>query len=1147
MALKIITARSGYGKSRYVCDFILREAEKNPSKNYFVIVPDQFTMQTQMDFVTHSKNGGIMNIDVLSFSRLAHRIFEETGSSQRLVLDDTGKSLILRKIAESCKENMPIIGANMQKQGYIHEVKSAISEFMQYGVGEKELKLLKEHARAQKRKALFYKLEDLDYIYQEFLAYIKNHYITTEESMTLLSKELWKSEIIKDSTVVFDGFTGFTPVQLAVLKSLLHLTEELIITLTMDGREKSEPLFSFANETLEGLKKLATEEEISVIEEEIDFDITKGHNRFENSRALAHLEKNLFRYPLKTYEADKAQAVQIHSFSDSREEVRFVCRKIREIIRNSEDAYRDFAVIAADLSSYESELKEEFNRYEIPVFIDKTRAIVLNPFLEFLKAAIKIQVDNYSYDSVFTYLKTGMADFTEEEIDDFENYCLELNIRGRKAYEQVFARRSKEMKKWDEEKRRIEKRKELGEIVNDDQELDRYASLNQLSYLNNIRERFIKSLEGLSNKKLTVREHVVNLFYFLQKNQVEEKLQAYALSFENQDFVKQKEYQQVYGLVMELFDQMVELLDSEKMDCKELLAILEAGLDEIEVGSIPKSVDRVTVGDMERSRLKAVKHLFLIGANDGFIPKTASKGGIISDLDREFLKETEVALSPTPREQMSIQRYYLYLQLTKPSETLFLSYTHTDSMGNPVKASYLIGMILQLFPKAMKNEKETALDKIGNEYEMKETLASLFLKYAEGSITEEEKETLYVLKDMDIAFDEYLRRAFYVCRPESIEEKIAAILYGTNLYASISRMERFSACAYAHFVQYGLALQERAEYGLEARDLGSIFHATLEGFEKGLEEQGSSLMNFDEEQGNLLLDRVFEEACIKHSEALVYDSPTYLYNKKKMKDVMKRTVFTLMRHLKDGDFKPYQYEMGFKRVETVDDLKLEIKGRIDRLDCYEKDNKLYVKIIDYKSGNKDFSLASLYDGQQLQLVIYLGEAVQKLAKEYPNREVVPAAALYYRMTEPMVTVEKVMSDEAIAQEVFENLKMKGLLTTDRDALKAMDKKEHTKSDIIPLAYTKEGNFATYARVYEEEDLKMLYDFALLKVRNSAREIAKGNIEKNPYEKSGENSCTYCSFKNVCDFDMRNKGIVMRKATDLKNDEILMKIREEMKM
>lgn len=1116
MALQLITGRSGYGKSSYLCDYILEQSQKHPDKNYFVIVPDQFTMQTQMDFVSRSKNGGILNVDVLSFSRLAHRIFEETGCSKRLVLDDTGKSLILRKIAGDCKEQMPIIGANMQKQGYIHEVKSAISEFMQYKVGKEELKLLMDYAKQCNRNVLFYKLQDLQYIYEMFLEYIENHYITTEESMTLLSQELFSSYIIKDSVIVFDGFTGFTPVQEEVIESLLSLCEDVIITITMPSDENQSSLFSFATETVQSLKKLANKRNVNVQEKSISLE-----NRFKESPMLAHLEKNIFRYPLIPFsEGECSDSIKICSASDLKEELRMVCQEIHRLVRESGCAYRDIAVIAGDLSTYVSEVEEEFLRYQIPVYIDQKRGISLNPIIEFLKSALKIQIEDYSYLSVFNYLKTGMTDFTENEIDDLENYVLELNIRGRNTWGRVFAKRTREMKK-------------------------KENAIEELDYLNGLRKRLLASLDELENQKCKVRQHIISLYQFMVSNQVEEQIKKYIEQFRENDFVRQKEYEQIYGLIMDLFDQLVELLGEEEISTEELYHILEAGFQELELGSIPRSVDRVIVGDMERTRLKAVKHVFLVGANDGFIPKNTGKGGLISDLDREFLKETEVVLSPSPREQMNIQRYYLYLQLTKPSNTLHISYSNTDTQGNPLKPSYLIGMLQRLFPGCVRNREKNGINQIGNEFEVKEMLASLLIRYVENTIDQEGQESIYVLKELVPDFDDYLERAFYVYKPVSIEKSVAAILYGKKIFASISKMEKYAACAYAHFLQYGLSLKEREEYGMEERDMGSIFHATLEEFVKGLEEKGCSLVDFSQDLGETVLDTAFEKACLNYSDALVYENATFRYGMSRMKKIMHRTIFTLSKQLREGDFKPVAYEMGFQRVESVDDLELHLHGRIDRLDTYEENQKIYVKVIDYKSGDKDFDIVSFYEGQQLQLVVYLGEAIRKIEEQNPTKKVLPAAMLYYHLEDPYINLSEAESNEAISKKIFEALRMKGILTTDTNALSALDRNMGQKSSVIPLAYKKNGEFAASADVMEPEELKLLYEYALHSIRRMGKEIMDGHIEKNPYRMGQVDSCKYCHYQGVCNFDERKAGFNMRAASEKDSEVIMELIRNEM--
>lgn len=1172
MALQIITGGSGSGKSTYVCEQILKEGELHPEKKYFVIVPDQFTMQTQMDFVNKSSCGGIMNIDILSFSRLAHRIFEETGGSRKPVLDDTGKSLILRKIAGTMKDQVPVIGNNLNKQGYIHEVKSAVSEFMQYGIGEEQLEAMIEYAKS--RGALYYKLKDLQVLYRAFREYIRDHYITTEESMDILAKELYRSDLIVNSVVVFDGFTGFTPIQENVIGVLLEICDQVIVTVTTEQGEdrQNQELFAFADKTVSRLTKLAMERKIEIL----PVLRMQQKYRFAGREELSFLEKHILRYPLVSYKGKETQRIRISFHKDMSMEIRFLCRQIRRVLKESGCAYRDIAVIAGDLSAYESCIENEFRQYDLPFFMDKTRGIELNPFIEYIKSALSVLTDQFSYESVFHFLRSGLADFTWEEIDDLENYVLEMGICGRKAWSHAFAGRTRGMK-------------------------EREDGLEQLTYINALRERLIEQLHPLlygkeerettGNRTFTVNELVTRLYAFVVDNQIEEKLAGYAAYFEScfqneeqipnaetnakqiqndgikipvslqygQADARAKEYRQIYRLVMELLDQIIELIGTEKLSLKEFADILEAGFAEIEVGTIPKSVDRIIVGDIERTRLKQVKYLFFVGVNDGNIPQKTSKGGIISDIDREYLKGSEQELAPSPRDQMYIQQYYLYLNLTKPSEGLYLSYIGMDAEGAALRPSYLIGMMKKMFPECMPECGETQEDLyIGNMGEAKEVCTRLLLKYADQTITFSEQERLMQLlsflgkeKGNRDLLQHWIENAYYEKKDAVISRTAAGLLFGDTILSSISRMEKYASCAYSYFLEYGLSLKERQLYGFESKDMGTIFHGVMERFSEKLQENHVTWLDFSDEEGKRWVSESMEEVCIGYSDALLYENALNRYSMERMEKILQKCVFNISYQLGKGRFMPKEYEVAFQTVENLQELditltekdKIRLTGRIDRLDTYEKDDKIYVKVIDYKSGDKNFDLAAFYYGTQLQLVVYMREAMRHLEKENPGREAVGAAMLYYHMDDPIVEGNAGISKEAVNQKIKEALRMKGIINSDGEILEALDTSKTQKSDCVPLDYDSKGGLKATVNAYDKEQIRMLSDYASYSLKNMGVRIKKGEISKNPYISGSQDACAYCAYQDVCGFDEKLPG---HKKRNLKKDadmDYLEKIKE----
>ena len=1140
MSLRFYFGPSGSGKSHRIYEEIMQRAAQEPGRNFLIIVPDQFTMQTQKDLVMHSDRGGILNIDVLSFGRLSHRILEEVGTKEMPVLDDTGKSLVLQKIAADLKEQLPAMGSLLHKQGYIHEVKSAISEFMQYGISTQDMdKLI---ASAEKRGALAMKLRDLKTLYRGFQDYIRDHFITTEETLDVLRRSLVKSKILPDSVVVFDGFTGFTPIQNRLIQELMRVCEETIVTVTigeeedpyqMDGEQK---LFHLSKKTVADLVKLAAEAEVTRGE---DVFVKGGPNRFTEAPALCYLEQNLFRYQYEPY-TEKQCEIRMFEALSPREEVHQTALYIRKLIREEGLTYRDIAVVIGDLEGYASYVETEFGQLEIPCFLDRTRGIVLNPMIEYIKSALQLYIRDFSYDTVFHFLRSGMADISREEIDELENYVIRTGARGYRTYSRLFTRKTEEMQQGSGQE-------------------DTERAEETMERLNRIRQQFADTVEILHMApRAKAGEYVDHLYDFLEQNQVQQKLLNYQQQFEQEgDLAKAREYAQIYRLVMDLLDQIYELLGEEEISLQEFADILEAGFGEITVGTIPQNVDRIVVGDMERTRLKQVKVLFFLGVNDGNIPKNASKGGIISDMDREFLIESGTEMAPSPRQQMYIQRLYLYLNMTKPSERLYLSYAKVNSDGKGIRPSYLIDTVRKLFPQLAVEypQNRSRLEQIEGRQEGARYLAEELREYADGTLREEERQDFYLMyrayETDPEGRDRLTAAAFRRYKESGLSRIVARALYGRQLENSVSRLETYAACACRHFLQYGLSLQEREEFGFEVSDMGNVYHAVLENFAGKLAESGRTWWDFDENFATQAVKEAVEGYAATYGETVLYSSARNEYAITRMSRILTRTVLTLQQHLKQGSFQPDDYELSFRFAEDLDSIhvdlseeeKMHLQGRIDRIDVSEDAEHVYVKVIDYKSGNKKFDLAALYYGLQLQLVVYMNAAMELESRKHPDKEIVPAALLYYHIDDPTIETPVELTQEQINEEILTKLRMNGVVNSDPAVVERLDRFLQDKSKVIPVEKKKDGSFSARSGILSREELQVVSAYVDTKIRQIGREILDGKIAANPYEKGNEEACTYCAYKKVCGFDGSIPGYEKRQLEDLDQQTLMQRMQE----
>ncbi len=1137
MSLRFYFGPSGSGKSYQIYQEVIQRSMENPGQNFLIIVPDQFTMQTQKELVSMHERGGIMNIDVLSFGRLSHRILEEVGGAETLVLDDTGKSLVLQRVAASIKDKLPMLGAHLHKQGYIHEVKSAISEFMQYGIGTEDVSALISYA--EKRGALFYKLKDLEVLYRSFTEYIAGNFITKEEKLDVLRSALHKSKIISDSVIVFDGFTGFTPIQNRLIQELMKHACEVIVSVTigqgedpykLDGEQK---LFHLSKKTVQDLEKLAAQTE--VVRGRDVFVTGEVLPRFQNAKALQWLEQKLFRAGAEAF-TEEQDAVHVMDAPSLKEEIHQVGLQILKLVREDGYQYRDIAVISGNLDAYSAFVEETFSNMEIPCYIDRTRGITLNPMTQFIKSALELFLKDFSYEAVFHYLRSGMTVFSNEQVDRLENYILQTGIRGYKKWSQRFTAKTKDMGEGEDE----------------------------LLLLNEIRESFVTQVSCLKNTgHRTAAEYVDNLYDFITENDVQGKLQKWEIYFaEQQDLTRAKEYGQIYRLIMELLEQIYGLLGEEKISRQEFLDILEAGFGEIEVGTIPQNVDRVLVGDIERTRLKQVKALFFVGVNDGNIPKSTSKGGIISDVDREFLSGSGMELAPSPRQQMYIQRFYLYLNLTKPSQYLSLSYAKVSSEGKTLRPSYLIDVIQQLFPGVRVEQpwNKPVLEQIVTPREGLRYLAEGLREYAEegpARLSDEELYSLYTAyvqqEDCKKQTELLTQAAFLRYQESGLAKAVARALYGSYLMNSVSRLETYAACAYRHFLQYGLDLKEREEFSFEAVDMGNVFHGVLDEFSRRLEESEYTWLDFTPDFGQRSIRDAVENFAANYSQGVLYSSARNEYAITRMNRILLRTVNTLQNHLKKGEFVPEGHEISFHFADNMDSVnialteeeKMRLQGRIDRIDTAEDEEHVYVKVIDYKSGNKQFDLAAVYHGLQLQLVVYMNAALEIESKKHPDKEVIPAALLYYHVDDPLVEASGEPAPEEIGKQILQKLRMNGVVNEDSNIIEKLDRYMADKSDVIPVEKKKDGTFSARSSIMSREELQLISHYVNSKIRKIGQGMLSGDKKINPYEKGTMSACTYCSFKKVCGFDPAVPGYKKRSLEDMPQEEVLKKMKEEL--
>ncbi len=1115
MALQFLLGASGTGKTTYLYKKITELAAAHPDTTYYFIVPEQFTLATQKALVQCNPTGGIFNIDVLSLARLAHKVFEELGREQRKVLKDIGKSMVVKRVLSECREHLSLFAANAGQTGFVEEAKSLLSELFQYGIGEAELQEMLEENKDN--ELLHKKLSDVLLLVRKFKELLGEEYMTSEGIYDALADCIEDSKCMKNCVVVLEGFTGFTPSQYELLCKLLRLAKTVYVSVTITkeaayGVKKEHDLFSMSRNTVERLTKLAEEVRCEVLE-----PITAGETdyRHKETSALHHLWKQLFRYPVRVNKNPVEQEMVLYAGADAGTECRYAVTKILHLIQQENYRYQDIAVVVSDINQYGERMERELMDAGIPCFLDYKKNMSENTFAEYLKTVLRLAETGFTADGVLSYVKNSLSGWEKEKVFDLENYCLALGIKGWQFE-----------KEW---KRMYRTRTEVS-----------------LEELNGLRERLVAELKPLltafQDKNATVEDLTRALFYFLKEQGLEKRIKEKEEAFlEQGDRLRAREYAQVYRVVLELFDQLVELLGQEKIAPKEYRELVETGLREAKVGLIPSGSEQIVIGDMERTRLKEIKALFFLGVNDGKVPATSGSQGILSDKDRKELSGKRFELAPDPVTKMNNGQFYLYMNLTKPSEKLYLTYAAVGEDGKTIRTSYLIGKIKALFSELeIHTEYDSQAEALVQTDKGRLAFLHSLRQFAAGEAEEsfEELYRWYAVNMVQEEFNRLIRQAVMQAETEQLSPETARELYGNSIVGSVTRMEQYARCAFAHFLKYGLSLEERQEYRLQAPDIGNLYHDGLQRFGNELLSMGKKWQEISVEERNALVERCAKAAVEAYATDIFVSSAKNQYLTKQMERVLKKTLEILTVQLSGSDFSPEAFEKSFYHT----DRNLSLYGVVDRVDSCETENGKLIKIVDYKSGTRDFSLEELYYGLSMQLAVYMTAVL----REKENQGAVPAAMFFYHVDDPIVD-----KSDHTEMDVLKKQRVKGLVNSKQEIVRRLDHAfadaagglaASVKSVKIPVETDKEGQYKKSSKVVSDTMFSAISDYVYDKLKAESEEILSGAAEIAPYKCKKKTGCDFCVYASVCGFDKKS-GSTYRALKPMSDEEVLNILRE----
>lgn len=995
--------------------------------------------------------------------------------------------MLIYDILDDKKKDLLFLGKNMQN---VEIIGKTLTEFKKHNITEKKLQDAISNTEDKYLKA---KLEDVGTIYSEYEERIKEKFLDENDVLTILADNIKNTDMFDDSVILIDEFAGFTPQEFRVIEELMKVSEEINVTMCIDEISDNTNTSDIFYSNKQAVNRLINLAEINNVEIERAVFLDKPY-RFKNQE-LVHLEENIYANVYRQYKQN-VENIQLFLATNPYSEVEHIAEKIVEEVRENGYRYKDIGIITKNIETYSSLIKAIFSKYDIPVYIDEKKDLSQNILIKYIISLLDVFSKNWSYDSVISYIKTGFCDIEENEIYELENYAKKWGIKYSKWY------------------------KEDWNFGEEDKE--------KLERLNVARRKAIEPLLEFKEKcfKHTDARSITKAIYeFLIKNEIDKKLIQKANSQKEQNPELADEYETSFNTVINIFDEIVKVFGEEKIGYEKYASFLKISFSENGLGKIPAGVDQVTVGDVDRSRSHTVKIIFIVGLNDGSFPSVNNNEGFLNDSDRENLKKINVELAKTTLEALYNDNFNIYKAFTTSEEKLYLSYISADNDGASQKPSTLLLKIKKIFP----NLKETS-DIIQRQMSItnkKATFDELLLNirnYKDGKEIDEIWFEIYKIFEKDDEWNEKLENAVkaidFSNMPEKINAENVQKLYGNTLKTSVSRLEKYKSCPFSFYLRYGLKIEEKDTFKLESLDTGSFMHDVIDTFFERIQDLGLTVREMEDEKIKQIIDEIVDEKLNLPRNYIFISSAKFKNQTVKLRRLVLKAMKYIIATIKNSDFEVFGHEVEFGdgkkyppiQINLENGKKVEIVGKIDRVDIAKDEKGKYLRIIDYKSSIKDIDLNDVAYGLQLQLLTYL-DAITK------NEDAEAAGVLYFNLIEPIIKADRKKTEEELEDEVRKRFKMKGIVLADVKVVKMMDKKlESGYSDMLPIYLGKEEISQKLSSTATKEQFKALQKYIIKVIKDISKEILSGKIDIKPYYKNKKTPCEYCEYKGICQFD-----------------------------
>ncbi|MEQ3339527.1 helicase-exonuclease AddAB subunit AddB [Clostridium butyricum] len=1149
MSIRFIYGRAGIGKSTWCINSIAENIKKDDENKLILIVPEQYTFNTENRILKSIGESALLRTQVLSFKKMAHEVFEECGGRVKEIIKESGRNMLIHKVLNEKIESLEYFRKISREQGFYEIVSDVISEFKKYNVEVDSLRNIEESIQ---ESDLYNKIRELSIIYEAFNEEMNEGYIDGDDELTLLGKKLLENDIYTNSEVWIDEFSTFTPQQLEIIRLLARRCKRVNITLCMDNRDNSNgnqditDVFNTIKNTENKILKIMKENNISY-DKPINLNminVNEGYNRFKNSPELEHIEKYFFTYPFNSFNG-KCENVKLYKANNIYDEIERVAKSITALIRSGKYRYKDISVVCRNIDDYEKITSVIFKDYEIPYFLDKKLELLNNPLIILITSAFEILFKDWSYESVFKYLKTGLTGIENSYIDILENFVLEYGVKGYKWTVKEIISES-----WFNNNEELSEEKIFISEIMDEVRRPLLVFHNK-----------IKGKHKVSHICKAIYEFLIDIHAFERINEWIEKFDEIGLED------KVKEYSQVEESVIDILDQAVDVMGDKDLDSYDFFKILNSGFNNEEIGVIPVALDQVNIGDVARIKGRDVKALYIVGVNDGILPASKKEEGILSDNDRNILSDIGIELASNTRNKVFEEQFLLYTVLTISSDFLMISYPMADFEGKSLRPSIVISRIKKILPKLVEEsdlyDLSSYKDKLNKVISPIPTFNELILAMRkncdEENVEEYWREVYKWYKDSP-EYENKVENIFkgldYSNLKNHVNKNNLRELYANEdgkLMFSVSRLEKYAECPFSYFVQYGLKAKNRKIYEFTPPDLGSFVHDILDLFTNRVKKEGILWSELNNERCKDIVSNLIDIRLSEQTNSILNSSKRFKYLSQRFKRVISKSVTVMAEQIGKGEFEVFKTEFDFGNYKTgeavmlnlQDDEKVYLQGRIDRIDTLDLDGQTYIRIIDYKTGAKKFDLNELYYGLQMQLLVYL-DAIIKNSKYILEKQVIPGAVLYFKVDDPIIKSKKEMTTEEVETEVLEELKLKGLVLKDAKVVKAMDRDIEGYSLVIPAAFKKDGDFKSTSDVVTEEEFTLLREYVNRKMISLCEDMLCGDIKIEPTKQANRSYCEYCDFSSICQFDTSIKDNKYKIVGKKSRTEIWDNIRSDVK-